>query len=220
VNDLSEKEQLEEFRAWWSQNAWFVIGGLLLGIAGLVGWNFWQDRQASAEVAASSAYEALVEQVADGNQDEAGTLAAELFRDYDATPYAAQGRLAMARLYMDGGRDQDAADVLRPLAASGDGDVMTLVARHRLAQILLYQDKPQDVIDLIGTPGDTAFAARFHEVLGDAQLALGNLTQAREAYQAVLADARAAQTVNTALVRMKLDDLPPPAAPAAAGAAE
>lgn len=208
MNDLSEKEQLEELRAWWKENGWFVIGGLVLGVALMVGWNLWQDRRAVAETEASAAYETLVEEVADGNVEAAVELAGELFDRYGTTPYGAQGRLAMARLYMDRGRDQDAADVLRPLAESGDDEVLALVARHRLARILLYQDQPQQVIDLLGTLEEGAFKARFDELLGDAYTALDDIEAARGAYQAVLADPRAQQTVNTGFVRMKLEDLP------------
>lgn len=208
MNDRSEQEQLEELKAWWQENRWYIIGGLALGIAVMVGWNVWQDRRAQSGLEASNLYESLVEQITEDNIEPAAELAGELYQRYDATPYAAQARLAMAQLYMDRGRDQDAADALRPLATGGD-EVLNLVARLRLANILLYQDQPQQVIELIGTPGETAFKARFNEVLGDAHRALGNVDEASEAYQAVLADASAAQTVNTRLVRMKLDDLPP-----------
>lgn len=219
MNDRSEQEQLEELKTWWQENRWFILGGLALGIAVMVGWNVWQDRRAQAGLEASNRYESLVEQIADDNIEPAAELASDLYRRYDATPYAAQARLAMARLYMDRGRDQDAAETLRPLATAGD-DVLNLVARLRLANVLLYQDKPQQVIELIGTPGETAFKARFNEVLGDAHHALGNLDEASDAYQAVLADGSASQTVNTRLVRMKLDDLPQPSAASDAPAAQ
>jgi predicted negative regulator of RcsB-dependent stress response len=42
VNDLSEKEQLEEMRAWWSENGRFVMGGVVLGVAIIFGWNQWR----------------------------------------------------------------------------------------------------------------------------------------------------------------------------------
>jgi predicted negative regulator of RcsB-dependent stress response len=94
------------------------------------------------------------------------------------------------------------------------------VARLRLARVLLYQDKPQEALDLLKMPDDTAFAARFNEAIGDANYALGNMAEAAAAYEAVLADTASQQTVNVQFVRMKLADLPDPADASTAAATE
>ena len=36
---LSEKEQIEEIRSWWRENGWYLVGGAIIGIAALLGWN-------------------------------------------------------------------------------------------------------------------------------------------------------------------------------------
>lgn len=208
MNDLTEKEQLDELRAWWAENRWMVIGGIALGIAIIVGIRMRGSFETEAALSASSQYEALLEEVAAERSDPARTIADTLFNEYEDTVYADQARLAMARLYMDSGRDADAADVLRPLATARGDEPMQLVARLRLAKILLYQEKPEEVLELVKTPKDSAFAARYNEVLGDAHFALGNFEKAAESYNAVLADERGQQTVDLALVRMKLNDLP------------
>ena len=159
MNDLSEKEQLDELRAWWQENRGMVLGGIVLGIAVIAGFRLYTSQQVNTALEASAEYEALVEEVADGDFEPAAEIAERLFSDYDDTVYASQARLAMARLYMDRGRDADAADVLRPLATAGGDTPLELVARLRLAQILLYQDRPQDVLELLETPEDSAFAA-------------------------------------------------------------
>ena len=123
-----------------------------------------------------------------GNLDAASVAATELFADYAATIYAAQARLAMARLYMDKGRDQDAADVLRVLVESGGDNEIQLIGRLRLAKVLLYQDKAEEVVDLLQGQGEHAFAARYSEVLGDAYTALGSYAEAEAAYTVALDD--------------------------------
>jgi predicted negative regulator of RcsB-dependent stress response len=48
MDDLSDKEQLEQIREWWRENGWYVFGGIGLGILLLVGWNqygAWQERR-------------------------------------------------------------------------------------------------------------------------------------------------------------------------------
>ena len=39
MEELSEKEQLDAMRSWWQENGRYVIGGVMLGVAMLVGWN-------------------------------------------------------------------------------------------------------------------------------------------------------------------------------------
>jgi predicted negative regulator of RcsB-dependent stress response len=208
VEDLSEKEQLDAMRAWWQENGRFVIGGIVLGVAIIIGWNQWRGGIAEKETAASALYEDVMSATGDGNLDAANTAASELFESYPATIYASQSRLAMARLYMDKGRDQDAADVLRVLVESGGDSEIQLVGRLRLARVLLYQDKAEEVVELLRDQGEHAFAARYSEVLGDAYTALGSYPEAQAAYTAALADDPAVRTVDSGLIQLKLNDLP------------
>ena len=206
---LSEKEQLEAIRSWWAENGRYIISGIVIGVALLVGWNYWNNKKAQDALAASTAYEALVTEVAAGNMEAARERADELYANHGSSVYTAQARLAMAKLYMDKGRDQDAAQELRALVAAGKDSEAVMIGRLRLAKILLYQDKPQEAIDLLQGYRDTAFAARYSETEGDAYAALGRPDDARDAYAVALADNSNAPTVNRILVQMKLNDLPP-----------
>ena len=208
MEDLSEKEQIDAIKAWWSENGSYVVGGIVAGVLIIFGWNYWQTSTANKEVAASSLYESVMESAGAGNTDNAVASAAELFDAYPDTPYAAQARLAMARLYMDNGRDQDAADVLQPLAESINAGELALVARLRLAKILLYQDNAEAVIELVRDQPESAFTARFNEVLGDAHVALEQWAEAEAAYIASLNDRPEASTVDVSLIQLKLNDLP------------
>lgn len=210
MEDLSEKEQLEVMRTWWQENGRYVIGGILLGVALLAGWNYWQSANKTAELEASTLYEELLERVADGDVEPAEAAAANLYGNYGSTPYAAQARLALARLYMDKGRDQDAAMVLRALLEARGNEQLKPVARLRLARVLLYQDKAQEAIELLEGQAESAFAARFHEALGDAYVALGRFDEAAKAYAVAISDDPTRLTVDRTLVQMKINDLPEP----------
>jgi predicted negative regulator of RcsB-dependent stress response len=205
---LSEKEQIEAMRDWWRENGRFVIGGIVLGVGILVGWNQWKEYRLTARLEASARYETLANQVSGGMVDAAEANAKELYENYASTSYAALARLAMARLYMDRGRDQDAADTLEALLAIRGGTETQMVGRLRLAKIYLYQEQPQEVVDLLSGFEDTAFAARYDELLGDAHAALGQIPDAAAAYARAMADDPRAPTVNRSLIQMKIVDLP------------
>lgn len=208
MDDLqSEKEQLEEMRAWWSEYGRYVIAGVVIAVGLLIGYNQHQSNKVAAEMEASVLYETLGGHVADGDLDSAETVADELSSNYVNTAYAAQSKLAMARLYMDKNRDQDAADVLAELIDMRGNKALRYVGRLRLARIMLYQDKAQEVVDLLADQDDNpAFTGLYAEVRGDAYAALGQIAEAGDAYRVALADT--SQTVSRGLVQMKLMDLP------------
>jgi predicted negative regulator of RcsB-dependent stress response len=210
VDDLlSEKEQLEQFRSWWKEYGAFVIGGIVIGAGILFGINYYQSSKLQAQLEASNAYESLVGHVVDGDLEEAQAVADEIRSAYGNTAYAGQSGLAMARLYMDKNRDQDAADALRAVLDGKADDELKSVARLRLARIYMYQDKPEEVVELLSGEENAAFAASYGEVLGDAYTALGRTAEAQDAYQKVLMDPLSQGTLDQQLVQWKALDLPP-----------
>jgi predicted negative regulator of RcsB-dependent stress response len=208
VNDLSEKEQLEEMRAWWSENGRFVMGGVVLGVAIIFGWNQWRASIEATQLEASNLFEQVMTAVGNGDADAAELAADYLFENYQQTVYPDQTRLAMARLYMDKGRDQDAVEVLRGLIVEGEETEIQLLGRLRLAKVLLFQNKPDEVVELLKDRGESGFTARYSEVLGDAYVAQGNYAEAQTAYLLALGEQPALQTIDNNLVQLKLNDLP------------
>ena len=208
MEDLSEKEQIEVMRSWWSENGTYVVVGLLVGIGAVVGINQWRAAQVETLESASTLFESLADEVAENRLEPAEAIAADMQEAYPSTIYADQTRLAMARLYMDQGRDQDAARELQALVDTGGDEQMRMVGRLRLAKVLLYQGKHEDVLSLVEDHTETGMGPRFNEVKGDAHFALGQYGEAESAYMAALGGPLASQLVDVNLIRMKISDLP------------
>jgi len=209
VDDLlSEKEQIEQLRSWWSEYGGYVIGGLGLGIALLAGLNYYTNSKLDAQLEASVLYESLTAHVVSGSLEAAEAVTDELGTDYAGTSYAPQAQLAMARMYMDKNRDQDAADALSGIIASDAAEEIKLVARARLARVLLYQNKAQEVVDLLEGQQSEAFGPAYQELLGDAYYALGRVEDAQAAYQSVMLNSLSREVVDQQLVQWKALDLP------------
>ena len=205
---LSEREQIDAMRSWWSENGTWVVLGIVIGVGGIFGLNQYRSSQLETQVAASTLFEALAEEISNDAVEPAEALVADMVSDYPQTIYADQARLAMARLYMDQGRDEDAAASLRALLDSEGDAQMKQVARLRLAKVMLYQDRAADVLALLEGQTESGFSAKYFEAIGDAHTQLGNYAEAEEAYLAAVGDPLAAQVVDTALLQMKISDLP------------
>jgi predicted negative regulator of RcsB-dependent stress response len=217
---LSEKEQIDRMRMWWSDYGFYVIGGVVLGAAILFGFNYYESAQIAAQEEASAMYDALTENIADADLEAAEKSAADLEAAHGNSSYAAQSKLAMARLYMDRNRDVDAAETLRSMLAMDGFETIKHVGRVRLAKTLLYQDQAEEVLTLLDGQDNEAFAARYAEARGDAYAALGRFAEARSSYEAALQEP--IPTIDQGLVQLKLLDLPPEAdaIDATVGAAE
>jgi len=209
VDDLlSEKEQLDQFRSWWKEYGAYVIGGIVIGAGILFGINYYQANKLQMQYNASNAYEELVQHIVDGNLEEAESVAAELTSTFGESAYAGQSGLALARLYMDQSRDQDAADALLAVVEGSAGSELKHVARLRLARVYMYQGKAEEVVELLSGDETAAFAPSYGEVLGDAYTALGRVAEAQDAYQKVLMDPLSQGTIDQQLVQWKSLDLP------------
>ena len=214
-----EKEQIESIKAWWRENRWYIIAGLVISAVVVGGWRYWQEwRQQQAE-AASLVYEQLLTSAATADASEVGERVRTLQEEYAATPYAALGTLRLAAVRVEGGDFDGAADALRWVMENADDPELGLVARLRLARVLLQQQ------DIVGAPraldvaSEGKFAALFEELRGDAFLLTGDRDDARLAYEAALA-AMEPGLGDRRLVEMKLENLALPTDALAAGAAQ
>src|SRR5688572_11476683 len=60
---LDEHEQGERVLDWLRRNGVALIGGILLGLAAIGGWKWWEHRQTQEHAQAATAYQAVLEAI-------------------------------------------------------------------------------------------------------------------------------------------------------------
>lgn len=182
----TEDEQVEELRKWWSENWMQVIGGLAVGLALIFGWRAWSNAQLAMAERASMQYELLQGAVDSNDSASAEGILSVLEADYSGTPYLQQGYLALARMRVDNGDLDGAADMLESALDAKDAE-LARVARLRLARIRLQQGDSDAALQLLDGQADGPFAGLYADARGDALVAAGRNLEARDAYEAALA---------------------------------
>jgi predicted negative regulator of RcsB-dependent stress response len=213
---LSEKEQIERIRDWWRENGWYLVAGAALGAVALFGFNQYRNYTESRAESAASLYLELQDVLQDDDRTAAEALLTELREEYPRSPYTDQAGLLIAGLYL--ARDPDrAAGELRYVLQSTDDRELGLIARLRLARVMIHQSSHDEALRLLEVADLGPFAAQFSEARGDAYYGMGNVEAAREAYANALISP-GAEWLNRAFVEMKLDALDSPAALEESGA--
>ena len=212
---LSEKEQVEKIRVWWKENGAFVIVGLVLGVGGIAGWNYWKAYKLSQAEQAGAVYAAMSAAAEVSNSELAAAELLTLENDYASSAYIDQGRLLMARLRVEEGDLGSAAEILGTLIKETDDPELELVARVRLARVLIADAAEDQALEVLSLDRAGVFAPRFHELRGDVFASRGETEAAREEYTLALAGGEP-DVVDLQVVQFKLDAL----GDAAAGAGD
>jgi predicted negative regulator of RcsB-dependent stress response len=214
---LSEDEQWERAKAWLRAYIPWILGGVVVALAGLAGWNWWQDRQTRLGLNASASYEQMTDALQKNDPTRAKAIAAELEKQFPDSPYVDQAHLFEARLAVEANDLPKADALLRGIMGRTKDEQLALVARLRLARVQLAQNKPDDALATLNGKPAGAFEARFHEVRGDVLFAKGDKPGALKEYMAALVGADA-RSVDSGSLQLKINDLKADAPAAAATA--
>lgn len=203
----TEEEQVEALKRWWKENGTSTIAGLVVGIALILGWNYWQSHKKEQAAQASALYDQLLTATDAGNKESAEKLAERTKEQFGTTKYALYSGLVQAKLKVQQGDLAAAKQILEELAAKSD-DELSHIARIRLVRLMLATGEHEqglEVINKVDPASSSGFSVTYDELLGDLYVALDRRAEARTAYQNALRNGS-----QSPLLQLKIDDLTAP----------
>src|SRR6476619_1912863 len=100
---LDEHEQGEKVRTWLRDNGAGLIGGVVLGLALIGGWQWWQKQQGGKQIQAGEHYQAALKTIESKDLKKAAPQVADL-----KGVYSTLAALELAKAQLDAGQ-RDAA---------------------------------------------------------------------------------------------------------------
>ncbi len=204
----TEEQQVEALKKWWKENGISVIVGLVIGIGGIVGWRSWQGHQENIAGNASMAYQQVVDILTSGDKDQAKRIGDRLIQAHPDNAYAALTSFLLAKAAVERNNLEEARLFLQWILDHAGIDEVKLVARVRIARLLIQENRLDEAMALITNVEAGAFQAIFAEIRGDILVARGDIDGARSAYNQAMNTLVTAS--NRDLLRMKIDDLGSP----------
>lgn len=175
---LDEHEQSRRVQDWLRRNGAGLFGGVLLGLAAVYGWRWWQDRQDAQALQAADAYQQVIADV-----EARGVAAAPRVATLPAgSTFRTLAALRLASAQVEANQRDAALATLR--GATPAGGPLREVVQVRIARLLL--DAGQHAQALAAVSGDSV---SVEELRGDVLVAQGKRDAAREAYRRALAKA-------------------------------
>jgi predicted negative regulator of RcsB-dependent stress response len=203
---LTDDEQLENVKRWFSENGSWIVAGAAIGLAVFAGLRYYGTYKDDRGFKAATQFDAMTIAARNNDRKTAQNIDAALHAQYAGTPYADQADLLIAKLAIDAGELANAIEPLSRVMNESKDAELKHIARLRLARVLIDQGKSDAAIATLADATSTAFGANYHEVRGDAYLAKNDRAAALREYQAALsaADQRG---VEPGLLELKITDL-------------
>lgn len=200
----SEEQQVEAIKRFWQQYGKAILGGVVLGLAALYGFRFYQAEQRNAAEQASTQFSQLVEQrdAAAASEDwlakAQGFIAAAKNDNYAVLAALLAAKDAVTLQQYD-----KAAEQLSWVLTHAKEPAVLAVAQLRLARLQREQGKLDEALVTLSNTVPESFAAIQAELKGDILLQADKPAEAKAAYQQALTNAGQ----NSQLLQIKLDEL-------------
>lgn len=210
----TEEQQVASMKRWWRQNGTAAIVGIIIGLASIAGWNYWQSHLQTNAHQASSLYEQLLKSVNEENVSESvikdnsvatEKIAEQISTQYSSLAYATYAALLLAKTKVQQGDLQAAKVILKKQVQAVDSVVLKHVFILRLIRVLQAMGEYEEGLQLIAEVDQAniiGFSANYNELKGDLYVALDRIDEARIAYQAALSE-----DLESPLLQFKLNDI-------------
>lgn len=195
----TEEQQVEAIKGFWKENGTAIIVGVGIALAGLFGWQQYNEMAIEGKETQSMAFQTALE----GIDSEEGLSKASAFaKENTDSGYAILTSLVAAQKAVEN-KDFDAAKMHLSMAVSNSPSVAIAdLAKVRLARVENQLGDTAGALATLDSVASASFSDQVQEIKGDIYLAMKEFDKAKVAYDLVLAE-----QPDNRIVEMKLSNL-------------
>lgn len=199
----TEEQQVDAIKSYWKKNGNAIIAGIVIGLGGFIGFNYYKDGQLEQELAISDSYQTLVES-AETKPENFIASGKKFIAENKDSSYATLTALTLAKKAATHKDWTEVEAFLTTAVETSKDEGIKAIASIRLARVQIQLDKIDAALATLNGPLPKAFKSSIEEVKGDAYLLQNKADLARKSYQEAIA--ATAGKANPSL-QIKLDDL-------------
>lgn len=199
----NENDQLEALKRFFASNGKVLGIGLILGIAALAAWRYWNASQQDTAREVSLAYADVISALK-SEKPEAVSMASKFAAD-NKNSYGAFASLELAQHFVDKNDLPKAQQQLQQGVADAPDDNLRSIITLRLARVQLQLQKPDEALKSLDSIKGEAWRAAMADLRGEILLSKGDKQGARAAWEAGIAS-NSSPALNE-MMRMKINNL-------------
>lgn len=204
VREVDENLRRDQARDFLKKNGPWIVGAILLFLAAIAGWLYWQDRQLKAAEVETERLNTVMSQIGAGQVAQADKQLAPLAQS-DADGVSAAARLTRAAVALDkADRKTAIAEYRAIMDDKGLAQAYRDLATIRLTALEFDQMKPDDAIARLkplAVAGNPWFGSAG-EMTAMAMLKQGRKSEAGRLFAAIAADNQVPDTIRSRAVQI------------------
>ncbi|MFC0323814.1 YfgM family protein [Gallibacterium melopsittaci] len=183
-----EQLQIEEIKQWWKENGKVIILAVILAIAGVFGWRYWQSYQLN-KIHQSSANFSQILAAAQTNPSLDNPQLTQFIQENPNNAYATFLLLDKAKSLVDAKQWEQAATTLNQALSNTKDSALTSLISLRLASVQTQLKQFDTALATLGKVSEQAWQGRKSMLMGEIYVAMGKKDDAKKAFETALTTA-------------------------------
>jgi len=206
----TDEEQVEAIKSWWKKNGTQLLSGILVIVLAWTGWTYWQNSQMTKALNASAIFEVMQVKQSQNALGDVLRDGLKLMEEQPDSPYASGVALMIAKHYFEEDAFGKAIENYQWAVEHAPDQSIKLIAQLRLVTVYVQEKMFEKANQVLAEIDRNALSAaekgNYDFQVAELALTEGKISQAKEAYNRVVSNADAPESIEN-LSQLKLADL-------------
>ena len=200
---LSDEEQVERLKNWWSENGTFLLASVFVAVLGIAGWNYYGSYQEDAGEQSSEVFR----QYLDSDSDQREGFLAAIAQEHSGSTAHVLILFDQAEKKFSNGEIFEAEQLLEEALEASEEVLLKDISLIRLAKVQYELEKSEEALAALQKVKTKGFLSWALELKGDIHTSRREIELAHQSYERAFGELE--EGVDRPLLKLKLDNASP-----------